>query len=90
MRRVAAEQLYVTLLGSEGEDAETEEALELLSATRWDADLAAVKPARNSLYPMLGLETPKQALVAAKAKAAKLEAKDENDSYAALVGSAGY
>jgi hypothetical protein len=90
VRRVAAEQLYVTLLGSEGEDAETEKALELLSATRWDADLAAVKPARNSLYPMLGLETPKQALVAAKAKAAKLEAKDENDSYAALVGSAGY
>jgi hypothetical protein len=90
VRRVAAEQLYVTLLGCEGEDAETEEALELLSATRWDADLAAVKPARNSLYPMLGLETPKQALVAAKAKAAKLEAKDENDSYAALVGSAGY
>jgi hypothetical protein len=90
VRRVAAEQLYVTLLGSEGEDAETEKALELLSATRWDADLAAVKPARNSLYPMLGLETPKQALVAAKAKAASLEAKDENDSYAALVGSAGY
>ena len=49
-----------------------------------------MKPARNSLYPMLGLETPKQALVEAKAKAAKLEAKDENDSYAALVGSAGY
>ena len=90
VRRVAAEQLYVTLLGCEGEDAGLEEALELLSATRWDADLAAVKPARNALYPMLGLETPKQALVAAKAKAASLEAKDENDSYAALVGSAGY
>jgi hypothetical protein len=39
---------------------------------------------------MLGLEIPKQALVAAKAKAANREAKDENDSYAALVGSAGY
>ena len=90
VRRVAAEQLYVTLLGCEGEDAGTEEAIELLSATRWDADLAAVKPARNALYPMLGLETPKQALVAAKAKAASREARDENDSYAALVGSAGY
>ena len=90
VRRVAAEQLYVTLLGCEGEDAGAEAAVELLSATRWDADLAAVKPARNALYPMLGLETPKQALVAAKAKAANREAKDENDSYAALVGSAGY
>ena len=89
VRRVAAEQLYVTLLGCEGEDAGAEAAVELLSATRWDADLAAVKPARNALYPMLGLETPKQALVAAKAKAANREAKDENDSYAALVGSAG-
>ena len=87
VRRVAAEQLYVTLLGCEGEDAGAEAAVELLSATRWDADLAAVKPARNALYPMLGLETPKQALVAAKAKAANREAKD-NDPYAALVGSA--
>ena len=90
VRRVAAEQLYVTLLGCEGEDAGTEKAIELLSATRWDADLAVVKPARNALYPMLGLETPKQALVAAKSKTATCEARDENDSYAALVGSAGY
>lgn len=61
-----------------------------LSETRWDAELSVVKPARNELYPMLGLVPPAAALVEAKGRGVKVETKDENESYAALVGSAGY
>lgn len=91
VRRVAAEQLYVTLLGmSDEDDPGLEAAADRLSETRWDAELSVVKPARNELYPMLGLVPPAAALVEAKGRGVKVETKDENESYAALVGSAGY
>ena len=92
VRRTAAEQLYVTLLGvgDDETDEGVESAVELLSTTRWDAELAVVKPKRNLLYPMLGLLPPKLALVAAKTVSKSEKVLDENDSYAALVGSAGY
>ena len=91
VRRVAAEQLYVTLLGmSDEDDPGLEAAADRLSETRWDAELSVVKPARNELYPMLGLVPPAAALVEAKGRGVKEETKDENESYAALVGSAGY
>lgn len=92
MRRVAAEQLYVTLLGMDGDEygGDAEAAAELLSDTRWDAELAVVKPARNELYPLLGLVAPANATAAPKGKGVAAAATDENESYAALVGSAGY
>lgn len=94
VRRVAAETLYVTLLGDAGDengnDDGRELAIELLSSTRWDADVSIVKPTRNKLYEMLGLVPPKLALVLATTKKITEKEVDENDSYAALVGSAGY
>ena len=92
VRRVAAEQLYVTLLGMDGDEygGDAEAAAELLSDTRWDAGLAVVKPARNELYPLLGLVAPANATAAPKGKGVAAAATDENESYAALVGSAGY
>ena len=80
------------LLGLDEEDAGEgiEAAIELLSDTRWDAELTAVKPERNKLYPLLGLEAPAAALEAAKGPGVKVKVVDENESYAALVGSAGY
>ena len=71
VRRVAAEQLYVTLLGMDGDEygGDAEAAAELLSDTRWDAELAVVKPARNELYPLLGLVAPANATAAPKGKA---------------------
>ena len=92
VRRVAAEQLYVTLLGMDGDEygGDAEAAAELLSDTRWDAELAVVKPARNELYPLLGLVAPANATAAPKGKGVAAAATDENESYAALVGSAGY
>ena len=56
-----------------------------------NAELTAVKPERNKLYPLLaGLEAPAAALEAAKGPGVKVKVVDENESYAALVGSAGY
>ena len=49
-----------------------------------------VKPERNKLYRLLGLEAPAAALEAAKGPGVKVKVVDENESYAALVGSAGY
>ena len=94
MRRVAAEQLYVTLLGlsddvEDGAD-DMEAAIELLSETRWDAELTVVKPERNKLYPLLGLTPPATASNLAKGPGARVKVVDENESYASLVGSAGY
>ena len=67
VRRVAAEQLYVTLLGmSDEDDPGLEAAADRLSETRWTR-LSVVKPARNELYPMLRLVPP----------AALVEARDE-------------
>ena len=92
VRRVASEALYVLLLGLDEEAAGEgiEAAIELLSDTRWDAELTMVKPERNKLYPLLGLEAPAAALEAAKVPGVKVKVVDENESYAALVGSAGY
>ena len=92
VRRVASEALYVLLLGLDEEAAceGIEAAIELLSDTRWDAELTMVKPERNKLYPLLGLEAPAAALEAAKGPGVKVKVVDENESYAALVGSAGY
>ena len=78
VRRVASEALYVLLLGLDEEAAceGIEAAIELLSDTRWDAELTMVKPERNKLYPLLGLEAPAAALEAAVAeRAAALAAK---------------
>ena len=100
VRRVAAEQFYVLLLGlsdDEENDAaaaaagagDTEAAIELLSETRWDAELTAVKPERNKLYPLLGLTPPASAATLAKGPGAHVKVVDENESYGALVRSAG-
>ena len=60
VRRVAAEQLYVQLLGlsdemeqGAGSVEDMEAAIELLADTRWDAELTVVKQERNKLYPLL-------------------------------------
>lgn len=100
VRRVAAEQLYVVLLGLSDDlqasdengstETEVEAAIELLSETRWDAELTAVKPERNKLYPLLGLTPPASASILAKGPGARVKVLDENESYAALVGNAGY
>ena len=98
VRRTAAEALYVTLLGYEDAAAEyaghdgvdLAAAIEVLAETRWDDELQRVKPRRNELYGFLRLTPPASAAKAAKAPATKAREADENESYAALVGSAGY
>jgi hypothetical protein len=108
VRRVAAEQMYVLLLGLsddednaestagagndalEGTGADTHAAIDLLSETKWDAELTVVKPERNKLYALLGLKPPASASTLAKGPGARVKLVDENESYAALVGSAGY
>jgi hypothetical protein len=48
-----------------------------------------VKPQRFRLYPLLGLAAPAGAAAPARSAAAHLKVVDENESYAALVSSAG-
>ena len=99
VRRVAAEQMYVLLLGFSddqengpggGVAMDVEAAIDQLSDTRWDAELTVVKPERNKLYRLLGMTPPAAAATLAKGPGARVKVVDENDSYAALVGSAGY
>ena len=44
-----------------------------------------VKPERNKLYPLLGLEAPAAAAAPAKGPGARVKTVDENESYAVRV-----
>jgi len=75
------------------EDSGTAEAMEVLSRTRWDAELPVVKAARAKLYAPLRLSPPDTAANTIKAgngASAKKQQTDEHESYASLVDSAGY
>eukprot|EP00976_Prorocentrum_cordatum_P031603 643052-Prorocentrum_minimum.AAC.1 len=66
--------------------------MEVLSSTRWDAELALVKAERAKLYPLLGLTPPVAASADASKKgaAANKKVEDEHSSYASLVDTMGY
>jgi len=99
VRKYAAEQLYVRLLTLGGDDdgdgdadEQTEVAMEVLSGTRWDADVGVVKAARARLYAPLKLTPP---VLKAKREGGDGVVKagaaaDEHASYASLVDTAGY
>jgi hypothetical protein len=99
VRKYTAEQLYVRLLTLGGDDddgdvdEQTEAAMEVLSGTRWDADVGVVKAARTRLYAPLKLTPPvlkaKREAGDGGARAAGVAA-DEHASYASLVDTAGY
>ncbi|KAJ4980759.1 hypothetical protein NE237_031596 [Protea cynaroides] len=94
IRKAAADQVYLVLLQSGNLVAEDKlgKALEILSETCWDGDLAEAKHQRLQLYEMAGLETG--VLISSSRESSKNDDKrataDENASYSSLVGSSGF
>lgn len=65
-----------------------EEVLGVLAGTPWDGALQSAREARAQMYPLLGLQPPKQTQGAAARDAKEARAADENASYAALLADA--
>lgn len=93
IRKAAADQVYLVLLQNVNLVAEDkmEQALEVLSESCWDGDLAAAKLGRAQLYELTGLET-KEAIVDRESNKniANLSQTDENVSYSSLVDFSGF
>eukprot|EP01065_Artemidia_motanka_P003693 TRINITY_DN11750_c0_g1_i3.p1 TRINITY_DN11750_c0_g1~~TRINITY_DN11750_c0_g1_i3.p1 ORF type:complete len:947 (+),score=310.58 TRINITY_DN11750_c0_g1_i3:949-3789(+) len=89
VRAKAGEALYTALLALPGEFPATDAAVELLQGQQWDKpDAAAVRRARDELYPKLGLQKPAPAPRAAPKAAAQAKpgaAADENAMYSTLI-----
>ncbi|CAG8736301.1 24921_t:CDS:10 [Gigaspora margarita] len=59
IRRLTADQLYLTLAGSvEDESEEILNIEDILVNTDWDSPVSQLKELRNQLYPLLGLKKP--------------------------------
>lgn len=59
IRRLTADQLYLTLAGSvEDESEEILKIEDILVNTDWDSPVSQLKELRNQLYPLLGLKKP--------------------------------
>ncbi|CAG8506383.1 18612_t:CDS:10 [Dentiscutata erythropus] len=59
IRRLTADQLYLTLAGSvEDESEEILKIEDILVNTDWDSPVPQLKELRNQLYPLLGLKLP--------------------------------
>ena len=56
VRKHAAEQLYLQLLGEDDEDGTLDNALATLSETAWDGHAAAARAARDRLFAPLGVQ----------------------------------
>eukprot|EP01062_Namystynia_karyoxenos_P048454 TRINITY_DN3687_c0_g1_i1.p1 TRINITY_DN3687_c0_g1~~TRINITY_DN3687_c0_g1_i1.p1 ORF type:complete len:1250 (+),score=425.28 TRINITY_DN3687_c0_g1_i1:96-3845(+) len=90
VRAKVGEMLYTALLAMEQPPPGAEAAMELLLQQQWDAtDAAAVRGARDRLYPLLGLVKPQSAPSAGAAPrrpaAPAAPAADENAMYATLI-----
>ncbi|KAF9354091.1 hypothetical protein BGX26_008096 [Mortierella sp. AD094] len=69
IRRTTADSMYLMLNGSVEEPTpESEKVGEILVNSDWNQSVAQLKPLRDQLYPLLGLEKPKPAPAASKAK----------------------
>ncbi|XP_068634659.1 tubulin-folding cofactor D-like [Aristolochia californica] len=96
IRKVAADQVYLVLLQNAKLVANDriDQSLEILSETCWDGDIEEAKVQRLQLRQMAGLETRVLGKVNSsepdKRGAGKRASADENESYAALVGSTGF
>ncbi|XP_068650366.1 tubulin-folding cofactor D-like [Aristolochia californica] len=93
IRKVAADQVYLVLLqnGKLVADDKMDKSLEILSETYWDGDIEEAIVQRLLLYQIAGLETSKvNSSKLDKRLAGKRVSADENESYAALVGSTGF
>jgi len=89
VRCAAAEQLYMGLLSLDDPTNDIELAMEALSRNSWDAPAVATKDTRKKLYGLLGLELPVFMLKDSKVRVGET-IKDENATYASLVGDSGY
>ncbi len=56
VRKHAAEQLYLQLLGEDDEDGTLDDALSTLSETAWDGYAATARVARDRLFAPLGVQ----------------------------------
>lgn len=95
IRKASAEQVYLVLLQNASLVAEDkiEKALEIISETCWEGDLAEAKEKRIQLSAIAGIETGQisSANEGASRKVAEKRPKtDENESYSSLVESAGF
>lgn len=94
IRKAAAEQVYLVLLqnGSLVSEDKVERALEIISETCWEGDLAEAKSKRLELCDILGLEADLKASSVSSNKAVERKpgTLDENASYSSLVESAGF
>ena len=61
VRKHAAEQLYLQLLGEDDANGALDPVLDTLSGAAWDGDLAAARAARATLFAPLGLQPPQPA-----------------------------
>ncbi|KAG9452420.1 hypothetical protein H6P81_005324 [Aristolochia fimbriata] len=96
IRKVAADQVYLALLqnGKLIAEDKMDESLEILSETCWDGDIEEAKVQRLQLFQMAGLNVRGLGQVnisgVDRRNAGKRVNADENESYAALVGSTGF
>ena len=56
VRKHAAKQLYLQLLGEDVEDGALDDALAILSETAWDGTAATAQAARDRLFAPLGVQ----------------------------------
>ncbi|KAF9171818.1 hypothetical protein BGX21_001107 [Mortierella sp. AD011] len=69
IRRTTADSMYLMLNGSVEEPTpESEKVGEILVNSDWNQSVAQLTPLRDQIYPLLGLEKPKLATTASKAK----------------------
>lgn len=94
IRKAAAEQVYLVLLqnGSLVSEERTDKALEIISETCWDGDIATAKLMKVKLYEIAGLDVGqlKNTETIASKGGKKSAATDENESYSSLVESSGF
>lgn len=93
VRSQAAQSLYTYFLAVESNSnfCSSEEAfnkmIDLIIGTSWILELKTVRPIRNEIFLLLGMEPPKVKATAKKEEGSK---ETEDDSYKSLVREMGY
>ncbi len=92
VRHLAASSLYTYMIGLPDHSSivstedELEELITLLTSTSWGLSIKEVRPVRNRICEMLGIEPPQVKEPTAK----EVQRKQEDDSYKSLVKDVGY
>ncbi|XP_051132533.1 tubulin-folding cofactor D [Andrographis paniculata] len=93
IRKYAAEQVYLVLLGNGAlmSEDKLDEATEIITETCWEGDLEEAKRRRLQICQMAKIEIATRTVNVTGAKPTNVsEERDENATYSSLVGSAGF